>query len=302
MRVIITGGTGMIGRALAAELTEQYEVVVLSRNPDNHSGRLPSGVKIEQWDARSDNGWGHLADGAYAIINLAGADIAAKRWSKDRKEIIRDSRVHAGQAVTAAISKAKVKPQVLIQASAIGFYGTENANRVLDETSPAGSDFLADVVQAWESSSAGVSKIGVRHVVARIGIVLSTEGGALPKLVKPFEFLAGGPLGNGEQWMSWIHIEDTVRALCHLLQDQTAAGIYNITAPHPIQNAVMAENIGNILSKPGLVPAPALALKVALGEMATLVVDGQRVVPKRLLKQRFMFRYTDIETALRQLL
>lgn len=299
--VIITGGTGLIGKALAAELVNSYEVVVLSRKPKKHEGKMPAGVKLVEWDATSAEGWGQYADGAHAIINLAGAGIADARWSKARKELIVNSRVNAGKAVIAAIEQATTKPKLLLQASAIGFYG-DRENEVLDENSSAGTGFLPEVVTQWEASTAAAEAMGVRRVVARIGIVLSNDGGALPQLVAPFRMFAGGPLGSGEQWMSWIHEYDLIKSMRLLLEDSSASGIYNLTAPSPVENLMMARKIGIVLNMPSLLQAPAIAIKLLMSEMSAIVLEGQRVLPKRLLAQRYKFRYADAETALRHLL
>lgn len=301
MRVIITGGTGLIGKALAAELASDYEVVILSRNPDKHRNDIPSSTKIVQWDAETSIGWGELADGAHAIINLAGASIGDKRWSKSRKQLIIDSRVNAGKAVVEAVARAKIKPQVVVQASAIGYYGARR-DEILTEQSTAGSDFPAEVTKVWEPATASVKMEGVRQVIARIGVVLSMKGGALPQLVQPFTLFAGGPVGSGEQWMSWIHVQDVVRALRFLMENDKAEGVYNLTAPAPVRNEMMANKIGLILQKPALLRAPAFALKLALGEMATLALDGQRVSSKKLQDAGFAFQFADVETALRNVL
>jgi uncharacterized protein (TIGR01777 family) len=302
MHIIITGGTGLIGRNLSASLIQDgHKVTVLSRNPDNYTGELPKGVTAVQWDAKTAAGWGHLADGADAIVNLAGAGIADKRWSDARKKVIVQSRVDAGNAVTEAVRAAKVKPAVVIQASGVGYYGPSNDSK-LTEASPAGNDYVADVVKQWELSTAGVEAAGVRRVVFRIGIVLSTEGGALPKLTLPFQFMAGGPLGTGDQWYSWVHIDDVVNALKFAIRNAAMQGVYNLTSPGPVPNIDIARKIGLVLNRPSLVAAPSFALKLALGEMATVVLDGQRVVPERLLKAGFRFQFADAEVALRDLL
>ena len=299
MRVIITGGTGLIGRAVAAELAKQYEVVILSRNPERQSN-LPSGVKVEKWDGKTAESWGKLADGAYAIVNLAGAGIADQRWTKARKELITNSRIWAGQAVVAAVQQAKVKPKVVIQASAIGYYQSKS-DSPLDESAEAGKDFQAQVCKVWEPSSAEVTRFGVRHIVARFGVVLSMEGGALPKMVGPVRW-GGGVLGTGEQWLSWIHIFDVARALRFLLEQPDAQGVYNLTAPAAIINERFIQIIGTILETPTFFPAPDFALKLLLGEMATIVLDGVRVEPARLHQEGFQFRFGDAESALRDLL
>ena len=301
--VIITGGTGLIGQALSKSLVDDgYEVTVLSRNPSGKT--VPGGVNITKWDAKTADGWGELADGAYAIVNLAGANIADglfRPWNDKRKELILSSRLNAGQAVVSAVREAKNKPQVVLQASAVGYYGDRRAD-ILTENSRAGSDFPAEVSKQWEPSTAEVEEMGVRRVTTRIGVVFSMDGGALPKLVTPFKFFAGGPLGDGTQWTSWVHIDDCVRGMKFLLEDPSAQGVYNLTAPIPVMNYYIAERIGTVLERPALLPAPSFPIKMIFGEMSTIVLDGQRVMPERLIKQGFKFRYADVETALRDLL
>lgn len=301
MRIIITGGTGLIGKPLSAELAKDYEVVVLSRSPERHKDDMPSGVKLLKWDAKTAEGWGELVDGAFAVINLAGAGIADARWSEPRKELIMQSRLNAGRAVVEAIAAAETKPKVLLQASAVGYYGDRGDER-LTERSSAGTGFAAEVCVPWEASTAEVEAMGVRRVILRTGIVLSMQGGALPKLTLPFQFFAGGPLGDGSQWMPWIHIDDQVHAMRHLMEDKEAAGPYNIVAPAPVPNRQMAQKVGIVMGKPTILPAPSFALKLVLGEMSAVVLDGQRALPERLSKQGYRFRYADVETALRALI
>ncbi len=302
MRVIITGGTGLIGRALVADLLrDKHEVIVLSRRPAQYQGQMPPGTRLEAWDGHSAAGWGGLVEGTDAIVNLAGAGIADQRWSRKRKELILQSRLQAGRAVVAAIQAAAHRPAVLLQASAIGYYGPRQDEMVL-ETTPAGHDFLGQVVTQWENVVAPVRDLRVRLVIMRTGLVLSPDGGALPQLLRPFKFMAGGPLGSGEQWYSWIHITDQVRAMRFLLATPTAEGVYNLTAPTPVTNRVFANTLGHVLERPALAPAPAIALKLLLGEMSTAVLEGQRVLPHRLQQAGFQFRYSTLEHALRDLL
>lgn len=302
MRVVITGGTGLIGQALVENLHEDYEVVVLSRSPEKYKGDMPSGVKLVEYDADTADGWVDQVDGAFAIVNLAGAGIADKRWSDERKQVILDSRVDVGHAVTEAIRRAENKPKVLIQSSAVGIYG-DRADEILTEHSPDGEGFLADVVRAWEKSTNEVEGMGVRRVLIRTGVVLSMEGGALPKLKLPFNFGAGGDLGDGEQWFPWIHIEDEVRAIRWLMENPDASGIYNLTAPTPEKNRTVTQKMGTVLNRPVFVPAvPRFALNLALGDMAATVLNSNRVIPERLRREGFAFKFSQLENALRDLL
>ncbi len=300
MKVIITGGTGLIGRALAAELLAAgHEVVVLSRNPRPAQG-LPPEVRVERWDGRTAQGWGPLADGADAIVNLAGENIAGGRWTAERKRRIRQSRIDAGQAVVEAVRAAKRKPAVVAQASGIGYYGPHGDEEVTEDF-PPGEDFLGRLAVEWEASTAPVESLGVRRVVVRTGVVLSREGGALPRLTLPFRFFLGGPLGSGRQWMPWIHITDEVRAIRFLLEKEDARGPYNLAAPRPVINRELARALGRVLGRPAWLPVPAPALKLLLGEMSAVLLTGQRAVPKRLLEEGFRFQWPELETALRNL-
>ena len=300
MRVIITGGTGLIGKALCTALVnDQHSVIALSRNPDKNIGLL-NGVRLEQWDGKTAAGWGALADGADAIINLAGEGIADGRWSKERKKSIRESRINAGLAVMEAIKQATNKPKVLLQSSAVGYYGPHGNELVTEETG-MGNDFLAKVCHDWEASTVSATQMGVRRAVLRTGVVLSRQGGALPKMAMPFKFFAGGPVGNGKQWLPWIHIDDEVRAIQFLLNQAEASGPFNLSAPNPVTNKEFGQTLGKVMGRPALAPAPAIAMKAVFGEMATVLLDGQRAVPNRLQAIGFTFTYPTLEEALRNL-
>lgn len=300
MRVIITGGTGLIGRALTASLAaDGHEVIVLTRDPARTIG-LPTGARAERWDARSAAGWGKLANGADAIVNLAGENLAAGRWTPERKRRILESRVQAGQAVVAAVREAAVKPGVVVHSSGIGYYGA-SGDAEITEASPPGRDFLAQVCVAWEAASAETAALGVRSAIIRSAAVLSREGGALPRLVLPFRLFVGGPLGSGRQWWPWIHIADEVAAIRFLIEHTDAQGPFNLAAPQLIRQAEFSRALGQALGRPSWLPVPAFALRLLLGEMATILLDGQRAAPQRLLELGFAFRFPTIEAALRDL-
>jgi uncharacterized protein len=302
MRVIITGGTGLIGKALAKSLAlDRHEVIILSRSPDKHQAGLPSGVRAEQWDAVSARGWGKLADGAAAIVNLAGENLGAGRWSEARKKEIQESRLNAGKAVTEAILAAGVKPGVVIQASAVGYYGVRGDEPVT-EADHAGNDFQARVCVDWEESTAEVEAAGVRRVIMRTGVVLDAREGALPRMLLPYRFFAGGPLGSGKQWFSWIHLDDDIAAMRFLIDSPQAAGVYNLSAPNPLTNAEFGRAIGSALGRPSFIPAPGFAIRMVFGEMATIILDGQRVIPERLLASGYKFKYTHAVPALKSIL
>lgn len=306
MRVIITGGAGFIGRKLAADLAASgHEVIVLSRNPDRATD-LPAGVRAERWDGRTAAGWGPLADGALAIVNLAGENLSGgsfppARWTPARKARIRDSRLDAGAAVVAAVTAAAVKPRVVIQASGIGHYGSRT-DKLLTEADGPGDDFLARLTVEWEASTAAVAQQGVRHASIRTGVVLSPNEGALKQLLLPFKLFAGGPLGSGRQGFSWIHPADEIAGIRFLIENEQASGPFNLCAPTPSTNAEFAVVLGKVLGRPAWLPVPGFALRLALGEVATMVLDGQRALPRKLLDLGFKFRHPDAESALRDLL
>jgi len=301
MRVIITGGTGLIGRALAADLAfELYEVIVLTRHPERAT-RLPKGVRAEGWDGRTAAGWGRLADGADAIINLAGESIASGWWTAARKRRILESRVNAGRAVVEAVNGATRKPGLVIQASAVGYYGPHGDEEVT-EALPAGNDFLADVCREWEASTAEVQAMGVRRAVLRTGIVLSRTGGPLPVMRLPFQFFVGGPLGGGKQWFPWIHIADEIGAIRFAMKKTEAQGVFNVCSPNPLTNAAFSRTLAKVMRRPSFMPAPAFAVRLMLGELSTLLLDGQREIPQRLQQLGFRFRFSEAEAALRDLL
>jgi len=302
MRVIITGGTGLIGRELSQLISaDGHDVIVFSRNPGKAVG-MPTVVRVEEWNTENIDNWGALVDGADAIINLAGAGIADGRWSRERKQLISDSRLDAGNILVEAIQAAEKKPTTFIQASAVGYYGTTNNDHELTEESLSGNDFLAKVCFDWELSTAPIERMGIRRVLLRTGIVLSNEGGAFPRMVLPFKMYAGGPLGDGEQWLPWIHHEDQAAAIYFLLKNEEANGPFNLSAPEPLINREFSQAIGRAMGRPSFMPAPAIALKLALGEMSTLVLDGQRAVPSKLIELGYTFKYPTAEVALTELL
>jgi len=301
MRIIITGGTGLIGGALAASLTNDgHEVILLSRVPERATW-LPSGARAERWDGRTATGWGPLADGADAIVNLAGEGIASGRWTEERKRRIRESRVNAGQAVVEAVKAAARKPGVIIQSSAVGYYGVHGDEEITEST-PAGNDYLAQIAVAWENSTAPVETLGVRRAVIRTGVVLSKKSGALPQMLLPFKLFVGGPLGSGKQWLPWIHIADQVSAIRFLIENRRASGAFNLCAPNPLTNAEFGRVVGRVMGRPAFMPTPAFALRLAFGEMATVLLDGQRQLPKRLIELGFAFRFPSAQAALRDIL
>jgi uncharacterized protein len=300
MRIIITGGSGLIGRALVDNLAKDgHEVIVLSRNP-NSVTNLPKGTRAEKWDGKSAQGWGKLADGAGAIVNLAGATIS-ERWSAERKKEIRDSRVNAGKAIVEAVKAAQQKPGVVVQSSAVGYYGPRGSEEITEESS-AGNDFLASICKEWEASTSELDSMGIRRPITRTGVVLDLHGGALPKMMMPIKMFVGGPLGSGKQYFPWIHLKDEVAAICFLIDTKTANGVYNLSAPKPLTNKEFTQAIGKVLGRPTFMPVPAIAMKTLFGEMSTLLLDGQRQMPVRLVKDGFKFQFADATAALKDVL
>jgi uncharacterized protein (TIGR01777 family) len=301
MKVVVSGGSGLIGRALVDGLAaDGHRAIVLSRDPGGVLS-LPAGVTVAGWDAQSAEQLKPLVAGADAVVHLAGEGIADGRWTDERKRRIRDSRVRSSTAVAAAIADAEPRPGVLLQASAVGFYGSRG-DEELSEESPPGDDYLAETCRQWESASAEVEALGVRRAVLRTGVVLATDGGALPKMLLPFRLFAGGPVGNGRQYMPWIHLVDEVGAIRFLLDSQSASGPFNLTAPEPLTNRQFSRILGRVLRRPSFMPVPALALKIALGEMSKLLLEGQRAFPHRLEEAGYRFRFPALEAALRDLL
>ncbi len=303
-RALITGGTGLVGTALSAELARAgYEVTVLTRNPAN-ARHLPERVKAERWDGRTAEGWGHLVNGAAAVVNLAGQSIGIPPipWTADRKRRIRESRIDAGHAVAAAVCAASDKPRVVIQSSAIGYYGL-HGDEIVTEAAAPGNDLLSTVAADWEASTAEVETVGVRRAIVRTGVVLSRAGGVLSWLSLPFKFFVGGPLGSGRQWISWIHIADEVGAIRFLIEQESAHGAFNLTAPNPLTNRDFARVLAQVIKRPALVPTPGWAMKLALGEMAELLLlGGQRVLPQRLVQAGYSFQFPEAQSALQDLL
>ncbi len=297
MRIMITGGSGLIGRALVDSLAQAgHEVIVLSRTPETVKN-LPKNARAEKWDGQSAQGWSQWIDGNTAIVNLAGATIS-KRWTESHKQAIRESRLKAGRAVVEAVKAASQKPAVVVQSSAVGYYGPRGSEEIGEEVS-AGSDFLASVAKDWEGSTAELEQLGVRRVIVRTGVVLDKRGGALPLMALPVKMLVGGPLAGGKQYLPWIHLDDEVAAIRFLIENSTAKGAYNLSAPQPLTNAEFTKVLGKVLGRPTFMPTPGFALKLVLGQMSALVLDGQRQMPKRLLAAGFKFKFSDAASALR---
>jgi uncharacterized protein (TIGR01777 family) len=299
-RVVIAGGSGLIGTALAGELVAAgREVVVLSRDPA--SVAPPAGARAVAWDGRTAGPWTAELEAALAVVNLAGAGIADRRWTAERKRRLRSSRLEPTAALVAAIAAARTPPRTLVQASGVGFYGDRGDEPVTEETGP-GSGFMPELARAWEAASDPVVERRVRRVVVRSGIVLAREGGALPKMARPFRLGLGARLGSGRQWFPWIHVADEVGAIRFLIDDPRASGPFNLVAPEPATNAAFSRALARTLRRPLLLAVPSPALRLLFGEVAGELLEGQRAAPRRLLAAGYRFGFPEVGGALADLL
>jgi uncharacterized protein (TIGR01777 family) len=296
MHVFVTGATGLIGRALCASLAGAgHQVTALSRSA---RAALPPGVELVTGDPAVRGPWLDALAACDACVHLAGEPIAVGRWTAEKKRRIRESRVDSTALVAEVIRDRG--PRVLVSGSAVGFYGSRG-DELLDERSAPGEGFLADISQAWEDAAVPAGA-RARLVTMRTGIVLAREGGALPKLVRPFRLFAGGPIGKGDFWQAWIHLADVVGLVRFALDDARVSGTLNATAPEPVRNRELARAIGTVLGRPSGLAAPEVALRFGLGEMIEAVVSSQRALPRRALELGYRFRYPTIEAALRALI
>jgi uncharacterized protein (TIGR01777 family) len=298
MHIVIAGGSGFLGSALARTLAaEGHQVSILTRQRQGNATAETHSALV-QWTPDGTAGhWATVLNGANALINLAGESIAAKRWSPAQKQKLRDSRILATRSLTKAIRQVARPPAAFISGSAVGYYGNRG-DETITEASPPGTDFLASVAKEWEAAANDVASI-TRVALVRTGIVLDRQGGALPKMLLPFQMFVGGPVGPGTQYMPWIHKDDWVRMVSWMITAEAARGPFNATSPSPVTNAEFSQALGKALRRPSLLPAPAFALRLALGEMAdALLLSGQRALPMRATDLGFSFRYSNIDEAL----
>jgi hypothetical protein len=299
MKIVITGATGFIGAILADRLWQQFHSLALfSRRPPHEVGV----TKREWffWDPPAGGPWQEAVDGADGIIHLAGEPIAGKRWSARQKEVLRASRIDSTRSLVNAVAGAKTKPKFFLSASAVGYYGSRG-DEIVTEASPPGSDFLSALCAEWEEEAVKAEAHGVRVVRIRTGIVLGKGQGALKKMVPPFKMFMGGPLGSGKQWMPWIHIEDEIGLLLFLMENEHARGAFNATAPNPVTMEEFARALGDVLKRPSWVSVPPSALALIAGEMADMLLTGQRAVPEAATKLGYRFKYPMIDEALKSL-
>ncbi len=293
-RVAVSGASGLVGRAVRKDLeASEYHVVPLIRD----TRRSGTGAAV-LWNPERGIFEPSRLEGVKAVVHLAGENIATGRWTQSKKALIRESRVAGTKALCASLAGLKRKPEVLVCASAVGIYGHGSAS--FDETSPAGNDFLAAVCREWEEACIEAAAAGIRVVNLRIGVVISPEGGALGKMLRPFKMGLGGPIGDGTQWMSWIHIDDVAGAVRHCIEDDAFRGPVNATAPMPVTNREFAKTLGRVLHRPAVVPLPAFMVRMMFGEMGdSILIGGQKVLPARLEAEGYPFEHRDLEGALK---
>jgi uncharacterized protein (TIGR01777 family) len=301
MKVLVTGSSGLVGTALGSALAGAGHTVCRLVRPESAAGEGPKEGFAVAWNPATGE-LGGAGVGADAVVNLAGASIADGRWTAERKMLLRSSRIDTTRALVGALAKMNARPSVLVSASAIGIYGNRGDETLTEQSNP-GTDFLAGLAQEWEAEARKAEALGIRVVLARFGIILAREGGALPKMMLPFKFGAGGKLSSGQQWTSWVTLEDVVGILRLAIENSSLRGAVNVVSPQPLQNAEFTYVLAKAMHRPALFPAPAFALRLALGEMAdALLLSSQRVAPQTLEKLGYRFLHADLSSGLSAIL
>ena len=302
MKIAITGATGLVGSQLVARLQQKNQILVFTRNLNKARQVFPASafpnVETVQYTPQESGDWQQRISGCDAVINLAGEPIA-ERWSPQQKQAIMESRQIGTRKLVEAIAMAEQKPQVLVSSSAVGYYGTSET-ATFDETSSAGNDFLAQVCQNWEQEAQKVTEYGVRLVIFRLGIVLA-NGGALGKMIGPFKMFAGGPIGSGKQWFSWIHRDDLVNLIVRAVEREDMSGVYNATAPNPVRMKKLCQTLGEVMNRPSWLPVPDFVLEILLGDGAIVVLEGQQVLPKQTQATGYSYQYPELKPALAEI-
>jgi uncharacterized protein (TIGR01777 family) len=305
MIIVITGATGFVGSYLVKRLQESGDrIIILTRNADRASRVFPKSafpnLEIVNYNPLQSGDWQKVISGCDGVVNLAGAAIGEGRWTAERKQEIINSRKIGTQKLVEAIAKAEQKPSVLVNASAVGYYGTSET-ATFEENSPPGNDFLSEVCIAWEAEAQKVKDLGVRLAILRLGVVLGM-GGAIAKMLPIFKLFAGGTIGTGKQWFSWVEVDDLVNLIVAVLKRPDMQGVYNATAPNPVRMADFCHALGDVLHRPSWLPVPAFALELLMGDAAMVVLQGQQVLPKRSLESGFVYKYPNLKPALESFL
>ncbi|MEW5798124.1 MAG: TIGR01777 family oxidoreductase [Bacteroidota bacterium] len=302
MKVVISGGTGFIGTYLLRSLVkEPHEIVLLTRLLSRSEKTDAAVVRYVQWKPYLAGKWMDEINGADVVINLVGKNVVEQRWNEKAKQEIYDSRIIPTKLIVDAIGSARSKPSLLISASAVGYYGNRE-NEIITEESSGGNDFLAYVVREWEGAAYRAEQYGVRVATPRTGLVLAKNGGMIAKMLLPFRLFIGGPIGNGKQYLPWIHIDDVVRGMLFPIENKNFRGVYNLAAPNPVTMKEFAKAFGSVLHRPSWIPVPSFVLRTMFGDGGKVILSGQRALPNKLLSEGFIFSHTEVHDALKQIL
>ncbi|KAB2328532.1 TIGR01777 family protein [Cytobacillus depressus] len=299
MKIVLAGGTGFVGRTLTKELEKSgHEIFILTRNVSQRKNT--EAITYVSW-LEKGNHPEEILEGIDAFINLAGESINSGRWTESRKKKILDSRLSATREALRILRRLNKKPHVFINASAIGYYGTSFTKTFTEKSSEKGEDFLATTVQQWEVEALKARDMGIRTICSRFGIILDQTDGALPRIALPYKLFAGGTVGSGEQWVSWIHLKDVVNGLLYALENEELEGPVNFTSPYPVSMKEFGKSLGQILHRPHWIPAPSFALRAVLGEMSLLILEGQKVLPTKLKEKGYPFLFEKLQDALKDI-
>ncbi len=302
MKIVISGGTGFIGAYVLRHLSKgPHEIVLFTRSGNRTETIEAATVRYVHWNAYAAGVWMNEIDGTDVVINLVGKNVVEERWNERAKQEMYDSRIIPTKLIVDAIGSAPSKPSLLISASAVGFYGDRESETITEESS-GGNDFLAYVVREWEGAAYRAEQYGVRVATPRTGLVLAKNGGMIAKMMLPFQLFLGGPIGNGRQYLPWIHIDDVVRGMLFAIENNDFRGVYNLVAPYPVTMEEFARTFGNVLHRPSWLPVPSFVLKAMFGEGGKVILSGQRTLPKKLLTAGFVFSHVELKSALEKIL
>ncbi|MDP1677310.1 MAG: TIGR01777 family oxidoreductase [Bacteroidota bacterium] len=302
MKILITGGTGFIGSYLLHQLSQEtHHIILLTRSESRTTTVNKAEVKYVHWNSQTTDTWSKELDGCDIVINLIGKNIFEERWNGKVKQEILNSRITPTKLLVEAIARMERKPSLLISISAVGFYGDRN-DEVITEQSSGGNDFLADVVKQWEEAACEAEQYDVRVVTPRIGLVLEKSGGVIGKMLLPFKLFVGGPIGSGQQFLPWIHMDDVVRGILYPIENKNFHGVYNLVSPNPITMNEFSKSFGNVLHRPSWIHVPNVALQILYGEGSKVILSGQRAVPEKLLTAGYRFSFSDLKIALKNIL